>query len=191
MGDKNRPRVPTKDDVRAYLLDHPDAMGKQVQHEFPSLSLEEARRWSSQIKQERAQSIKAPEVVKVAPDPKPRGPAGAVPAIQLREEDRNVLTETVRDIHATLRIYAARLLKEAKAAEESKDSAGLNKDETQALSQLQKVASGLVDSYPGLMALTEEKSDAKTSGTLQAEDEETVLAVLYRHTKGGANGPDS
>lgn len=192
MADKPRTRRPTEDEVRAYLHDHPDAMGAQVQKAFPGLLLTEARELVSKIRREWAQDPKAlpslrdPEPLPPKPPPAPKNSAGTTPAERLSPEHRKDLQEAVTDLHRAIRLHAARIRKAAEQQAENEDgNGGLDKDETQALANLQKIAAGLVDTYPGLIAIEEMSSDGKPVQNVTESDRSIVGDVLARKAKAG------
>lgn len=190
MADKPRTRRPTEDEIKGYLLDHPDAMGAQLQKAFPGLLLTEAREWVSKIRAQWAQDPKAIPSLRSPPEapakePAPKAvPTGVTPAERLTDEDRKTLGGAVRDLHKLIRIHAARLLKEAERMEEDPSvGVGLDKDEAQALANYSKIAATLVDTYPGLISMEELSSNGQPVQNVTESDRSIVDEVLKRKQK--------
>ncbi len=161
-------RRPTLADVRAFLLLNPDSHGVDLKKEYPALQLGEARELLARVRFTEGQPVSAPETI---------AEKGPIPADKLAEVDRNTLYQTVTTIHEALRIASDRLLKQIL---EVQDGINISKDDTAALASLQKVAAGLVDTYPGLMTFHAEASPGKADSRPKRDDLAAVKAALER-----------
>lgn len=151
---------PDRDDIVAWCRLNPSAGAAEV-----------VKRWG--IPRSTADRYIALAKLPVPPSPpaaKGRGRAAAprgTPARRMSEDDREAVVATVRDAYAILRMLVERTRVAVEAG-----SVELNRDTTQAMLNLQRMAAGLVDAHPGLLELVK---GASGEGEVTDDDLDAIL----------------
>lgn len=168
---------PKWDKARAFLDQHPDGTAQDLSHAL-GISRRSASDYLAGVRAERG--LPPPER---APTKKPRQPTGA-PVETMAPDDRQRVLGIVRDSYATI----AHVMKVIRQAVESTDVdvPRIDRDTAQALLNLQRTASGLVEAHPGLMELAKANDDGVgDKGTLVGPDALERLQAALRGSRQG------
>ncbi|MEQ1494475.1 MAG: hypothetical protein ABL912_01765 [Novosphingobium sp.] len=158
---------PDRDTVKRYMTDHPAAPPEKIVSLWPSLPKSTAMAWYRAIRKELAEERLAPPKPKLAKKPR-EAPPGRPEGLS----DREIAVATARDANYAISLLVARI------RHTIVEEGTINKDDTTALAQLQKLAAGLIDAHPNLLAVTE-LTEGNADRVTEA-DFETAQTVLAR-----------
>lgn len=138
------PRPPSvdRDDVHAWLHEHPGATVPDLRKAFPRMAESTARRWVKDG---------------VPSDYTPRG---AAPVDTLASDDRERLVRMVRGLYHAIDLYQQGLVVGGRLNKPDRDTSA-------AALNWQKTAAGLIESHPGLLELVKgPEGEGATDGQL-------------------------
>lgn len=153
---------PTRAQVEEWLSERPTATAAELCQAFPGLSKGTGYRWFAARGQPRRPSGRRPSVKEL----------GQTPVEQMAVPDRDRALGIVRKTYSALAILAERMFEEVKGG-----ATELDRDTAQAALSWQRMAAGIVEAHPGLLAL--EKGEAQGVEPIPTEDElEEILVAL-------------
>lgn len=137
-----------------------------------------ADRWqvpkTTAVRYHRKAKQREPKPPKAPPTP-PASPKRGAPAKAMEPSDREEVLATVRDTYAILRNLAARIRRVLeRQIDEDGELPKLDRDTSQAMLNLQRMAAGLIDAHPGLLELVKASGDEEVS----EDDLRSILQAL-------------